>query len=189
MMFEIGSLVRVLASQWDNIKNQSGAGSDENLYNTLVIAAAHDVLMPLDDYEAAARMGGWVPAVMSPGMVVRGIVGQPMAKMALGWQAACQQDKLVVPEATIRFVYIVDERMYAHLSLIHERVTELAGHLIWATARDAKQTGEFLGGLETDAKDAHWAKAIAEVVERNRKAFGQTAAQEQAQDKWEQNSG
>lgn len=181
-------LVKVLASQWDNIKGRSPGESADVLYNMLEIAGAHDLMADVNDYESAARQNGWTTADMTPGMLVRGVVGQPQADIAQSWEEACKLDNLVVPTFPIRQVYVVTDNLYAQLALLHERVTVLCGHKVWANHRDGTATVEFFRKLYDDRSDALWSTAIAANVERHRSSLGETEAEEAARDKWEANS-
>lgn len=184
----VTNMVKVLAAMWEHIKNTSPGEGAETLYNMLIVAGAHDLMRDVPDFETPARAAGWKTADLTPGLLVRGIAGQPMADIAQSWEEACKIDALSVPTYPIRQVYVVADNLYAQLAILGERGTELCGHRVWANHRDGTATVEFFRKLYADRADAVWGKSINDTMQRHNSSLGETEAETAARDKWEANS-
>ena len=108
----------------------------------LSIAAlqATELMMPLPDYEGAARQSGWVTAEMTAGMIVKPVLGEPLAMGALTWKEACEKEGLVVPAFPCTGVFITTSLLGAMLELHGERIERgMFGWCLWADFREQQK--------------------------------------------------
>jgi hypothetical protein len=102
-----------------------------------LVAQAKDMVAVVEDFEGPARAAGWKTADMTPGMVVKGVVGQAQAESAMGWREACQKDGLEPNHPSVKNCYIVSKRLGEDLKMLGEYVeTNFAGKYVWVNWRD-----------------------------------------------------
>jgi len=157
-------LVRMLASL-------PLAGNGPQFEHQLAIMAmqCQELLQDAPDYEAAARTEGWKTADMTHGLLVKPILGEPMADMAVTWKQACDMDKLVVPAVPVQHVYVVTPRLGCMLELCEERINkEMFGWYMWADFRDEQQHKYLLHYLaNVYDKSEEWFNSVNAALERH----------------------
>lgn len=108
---------------------------------------ATELLEPLPDWESAARQAGWITAEMTPGMVVKPVLGQPFAMMANTWKEACRIDDLSPALFPVTRVLATTPKLGAMLELMGERTDTMFGWRVWADFRDEQKHSYLLNHL------------------------------------------
>lgn len=131
---DIISLVRMFAAGYDYLPRFGQEGAQDAM---ALMAASKDLINEVNDYETSAREAGWKTADMTPGLLVRGVVGQAQAESAMGWREACRKSDLAPCPREVRNVFIVPGWLGKCLHLLGEYVdADYGGLAVWANWRE-----------------------------------------------------
>ena len=130
---------------------------------------AKELMEPLPDYESAARQNGWKTADMTPGLVVKSLLGDAQALAAPTWQQACELDMLDVPKFPCTAVLVTTPILGAMLELWGERIDRsMFGWWMWADFREQQKRRYLLVSLaEIYVHSEIWRMRISETVGRH----------------------
>lgn len=131
----ITSLVKVLAAQWDNVKNQR-MGTDDELYNMLVVGYAHDLIMDMDDrppikqvYVVADNLYAQLSLLKEPVTELGG--HKVWANCRDGAETVTFFERLYADRAEDTWGKAIGETMERHKSLLGETDAERAARDKW----------------------------------------------------------